>query len=96
MGQLQFKERARSLEWLRREAEALSMRDELEAEELEGPALVKFVSSPHRYHHFDIIWTQPTDGLFFHFNNFRYSDSSRGENDQLKNLLPKLIERCNT
>ena len=40
MGQLQFKERARSLEWLRREAEALSMRDELEAEELEGPALV--------------------------------------------------------
>lgn len=59
------------------------------------PALVKFVSSPHRYHHFDVIWTQPTDGLFFHFNNFRYSDASRGENDQLKNLLPKLIERLN-
>ena len=57
------------------------------------PAHVKFVSSPHRYHHFDVIWTQPTDGLFFHFNNFRYSDSSRGINEQLKNLLPKLLER---
>lgn len=60
------------------------------------PSVVNFLPSPHRLNHYEVVWGGHDDGLFFHFNQFRYSDTyskGRAVNENLKELTLSLLKK---